>query len=40
MPGLIDNIIAIFEPAIGSAAGVLTAMIESLDTLSGAGGGA
>lgn len=38
MDGLIDNIIDIVEPAIGSAAGVLTAMIESLDTLSGAGG--
>ena len=40
MPGLIDNIIAIFEPAIGSAAGILTAMVNSLDTLSGAGGAA
>ena len=38
MPGLLDKIIAIIEPAIGSAAGILTAMVESLDTLSGAGG--
>lgn len=34
---MIEKIIALFEPAIGSAAGVLTALVESLDTLSAGG---
>lgn len=40
MDGSIDNVIALIEPGIGSAAGLFAALIESLNTLSGAGAGA